>query len=67
MIVIKLDDLIWENKTTAGAIAKATGLGSSTISKLRNSKNINININTLNKLCKHFNCKLTDLIDYLPD
>lgn len=66
MIVIKLDDLIWERKTTAGAIAKATGLGNSTISKLRNSKNTNVSINTLDKLCKYFDCKLTDLIDYIP-
>lgn len=66
MIVIKLDDLIWERKTNAGAIAKATGLGRSTISKLRNSKNANISISTLDKLCKYFNCKLTDLIDYIP-
>jgi putative transcriptional regulator len=66
MIVIKLDDLIWERRTTADAIAKATGLGSTTISKLRNSKNVNININTLDKLCKYFDCKLTDLIDYIP-
>ena len=66
MIIIKLDDLIWERRTTAKDIAKATGIGSSTISKLRNSKNTNISINTLDKLCKYFNCKLTDIIDYLP-
>ena len=66
MIVIKLDDLIWEKRTTAEAIAKETGLGSSTISKLRNSKNVNININTLDKLCRYFGCKLTDIIDYIP-
>lgn len=66
MIVIKLDDLIWEKRTTAENIAKETGLGSSTILKLRNSKNVNININTLDKLCKYFDCKLTDLIDYIP-
>ncbi len=66
MIVIKLDDLIWQRKTTAKEIAKATGLGCATISKLRNSKNTNININTLDKLCEYFNCKLTDLIDYVP-
>ena len=67
MIVIKLDDLIWERKTTAKAIVKATGIGSSTISKLRNSKNTNISINTLDKLCKYFDCQLTDLIDYTKD
>lgn len=67
MIIIKLDDLIWERRTTAKAVAKATGLGGSTISKLRNSKNANININTLDKLCTYFDCKLTDLIDYIPE
>ncbi|MBO6273262.1 helix-turn-helix transcriptional regulator [bacterium] len=66
MIVFKLDDLIWERRVTAKDIAEATGLGSSTISKLRNSKNVNINTNTLDKLCKYFNCKLTDIIDYVP-
>lgn len=66
MIVIKLDDLIWERKTTAKAISKETGIGCATISKLRNSKNANINLNTIDKLCTYFNCKLTDLIDYVP-
>lgn len=66
MIVIKLDDLMWQRRTTAEAIAKATGLGSTTISKLRNSKSVNINVHTLDKLCKFFNCKLTDLIDFVP-
>lgn len=66
MIVIKLDDLMWQRRTTAEAIAKATGLGSTTISKLRNSKSVNISIHTLDKLCKYFDCKLTDLIDFVP-
>ncbi len=67
MIIIKLDDLIWQNKTTAEEISKQTGLGSSTISKLRNSKNLNISLNTINKLCKYFNCKVSDLLEYMPD
>ena len=67
MIVIKLDDLMWERRITAKAIAKATGIGSSTISKLRNSKNTNISISTLDKLCKYFDCKLTDIIEYFPE
>ena len=52
MIIFKLDDLIWQNRTTAEAVAKATGIGKSTISKFRNSKNVNISINTLNSLYK---------------
>lgn len=67
MIVIKLDDLIWQHRTTAGKISKETGLGSATISKLRNSKNSNISLNTVNKLCKYFNCKVSDIFEYIPD
>lgn len=67
MIVIKLDDLIWQHRTTAEDIVKQTGLGSSTISKLRNSKNSNISLNTVNKLCKYFNCNVADLLEYIPD
>ena len=67
MIIFKLDDLIWERRATAKDIAKATGLGSSTLSKLRNSKSVNINTNTLNQLCKYFDCKVSDLIEYIPD
>lgn len=67
MIILKLDDLIWQHRTTAEEITKATGLGKSTISKFRNSKNANLNVNTLNKLCKYFKCKIQDLIEYIPD
>ncbi len=67
MIIIKLDDLIWRNRTTAGEIAKATGLGTTTISKLRNSKNTNISINTIDKLCEYFNCNVSDLMEHVSN
>ncbi len=67
MIYVKLDDLIWQHRTSAEDIVKQTGLGSSTISKLRNSKNKNISLNTLNKLCGYFNCAISDLLEYTPD
>ena len=64
---MKLNDLIWQHRTSAEDIAKQTELGSSTISKLRNSKNKNISLNTLNKLCSYFNCTISDLFEYTPD
>ena len=67
MIVIKLDDLIWRNRTTAEEIAKATGLGTTTISKLRNSKNSNISLNTIDKLCEYFNCSISDLMEHVSN
>ena len=67
MIVFKLDDLIWQHRTTAEDIFQKTGLGKSTISTIRNGKNINISIRTLDKLCKYFGCNLEELIEYVPD
>jgi putative transcriptional regulator len=67
MIIFKLDDLMWRNKTTAEDIFQKTGIGKSTISTIRNNKNINISKRTLNKLCKYFNCSISDLIEYIPE
>ena len=67
MIIFKLDDLIWQPRTTAEDIFQKTGIGQSTLSTIRNNKNINISIHTLNKLCKYFNCKISDLLEYIPD
>ena len=67
MIVFKLDDLIWQHRTTAEDINNKTCIGKSTLSTIRNNKNINISVHTLNKLCKYFDCKISDLIEYIPD
>ena len=64
MIEIKLDDLIWQYRVTAEQIAKETGLSKNTISKMRNSKNSNISISTLDKLCEYFECDVCDLLSY---
>lgn len=67
MIEFKLDDLIWQYRTNAKEISKATGLSTNTLSKLRNSKSANIGIKTIDKLCEYFDCKVSDLFEYVPD
>lgn len=67
MIIFKLDDLIWENRTTAEDIFQKTGIGKSTLSTLRNGKNLNVSLRTLDRLCKYFNCKVSDIIEYVED
>lgn len=67
MIIFKLDDLIWQHRTTADDIFRRTGIGKSTLSTIRNNKNINISIHTLNKLCQYFKCNISDLIEYIPE
>ena len=67
MIVYKLDDLLWQHRKTAEEVKEATGIGASTLSNIRTGKNINISIHTLDKLCKFFNCKVGDILEYTPD
>ena len=67
MIEFKLDDLIWMKRTTAQEVHKATGISCATLSNMRTGKNLNVSINTLDLLCKYFNCKVGDIIEYTPD
>lgn len=67
MIIFKLDDLIWEHRTTAEDIFQKTGIGKSTLSTIRNGKNLNVSLRTLDRLCKYFKCKVSDIIEYVED
>lgn len=67
MIEFKLDDLIWQHRTTAEEVRKATGISSATLSNIRTGKNKNVSINTLNLLCRYFKCKVSDIIEYKED
>ncbi len=67
MIIFKLDDLIWKNRTTAEDVYQKTGIGKSTLSTIRNGKNLNISLKTLDRLCKYFNCKISDILEYVED
>lgn len=67
MIDFKLDDLIWMNRTTAEEVHKSTGISNSTLSNMRTGKNKNVSVNTLNLLCRHFNCSVSDILEYTPE
>ena len=67
MIEFKLDDLLWEHRKRAEEVRMATGISASTLSNIRNGKNVNISVKTLDKLCKFFHCKVSDILEYIPD
>ena len=67
MIIFKLDDLIWEHRTTAEDVYQKTGIGKSTLSTIRNGKNLNISLKTLDRLCKYFKCRVSDILEYVED
>ena len=67
MINCKLDDLIWQNRTSAKDIAQATGISTNTLSRLKNNKNTAYEARTISLICKYFNCQVGDLLEYIPD
>lgn len=50
------------NKTT---FAKEVGISSNTLAKL--SKNENVNMSILIKICRYFNCTINDILDIIPE
>lgn len=67
MIKIHLRELMWEKDITAVTLSKATGISRATISDINRRKRVNLELDTVDKLCNFLGCKLTDLIEYTPD
>lgn len=67
MIVCKLDDLIWQHRTSAKDIHLKTGISESALSNLRNNNTTRYDANTLDLLCKYFDCKISDLLEFEKD
>lgn len=64
MITCKLDDLIWQYRTSAKDIHLKTGISENTLSNLRNNNTKRYDANTLDLLCKYFDCKVSDLLEF---
>ena len=67
MLKNHLSKLIGEKRYTIVEVSRKTGLTTSTISNLYNDKVKRLDFDTLEKLCKLFNCQPNDLFEYIPD
>lgn len=54
-----------DKKMTKEDLKKATGMSSATIAKL--GKNENINMTSLDKICEVLECKVEDVIEFIPE
>ncbi|WP_084154309.1 helix-turn-helix domain-containing protein [Citrifermentans bremense] len=54
-------------RTTLGAIAEATGIKQPTLSRIAGTRGYNTTTDNIDKLCKHFDCQVGDLMEYVPD
>ena len=66
MIKIHLSRLMGENKETLADVIRATGLARNTVAGLYHETTARIDLDTLNALCKHYECTVADLLEYVP-
>ena len=67
MLKNHLSKLMGEKRYTIVEVSRKTGLTATTISNLYNDKVKRLDFDTLEKLCKLFNCQPNDLFEYIPD
>lgn len=74
MIKIKLKQLLEEQNKTMYWLSKNTGIRPNTISQWVNNEELiedkkvkEINVETLDKICKVLNCRVEDILEYVED
>lgn len=54
-------------KITQDEIAQATGIHRTTLSKIAGQRGYNTTTHNIDKLCRYLECKVEDLMQYVPD
>lgn len=67
MIKMKLHLLMAEKRMSQKDVSQKTGIHTPTINKYFHDTYQRIDKEHIEKLCKLFNCKVQDLIEYIPD
>lgn len=67
MIRMKLHIRLAEKRITQKELSEKTGIGKNTISRYYNDTFEKIDKEHLDILCKFFNCKVEDLIEYVDE
>lgn len=73
MIRFRLKELILNEefksgkRITLGSIAQATGIKQPTLSKISGTRGYNTTTDNVDKLCRYFGSKVSDIIEYVPD
>ncbi len=73
MLRFRLKELIAEKefqegrRVTVGEIAEQTGIARNTLSRILNQPGWNARTEHLDKLCAYFDCRIEELVEYVPD
>lgn len=64
MLKCHLSSLMGQKKVNISQVARATGLNRSTVSHLYHETAVRVELEALDRLCRHFNCGVGDLLEY---
>jgi len=67
MIKIRLSRVMGEKRISIAELSRMTKLHRNGITKIYNEETDGIKFETLNIICNALNCKLEDIIEYIPD
>lgn len=67
MIRCHLARLMGEHKMNIADVARETGLNRNTVTLLYKETAQRIELDALDKLCKLFQCEVSELLEFLPD
>jgi len=64
-----LDDKVFEKKEkiTLNQVSDETGISRATLNRIANTPGYNTNTDTLNSLCKYFECTPGELMEYVQE
>ena len=67
MIKIHLSRLMGEHKEKLADLIRSTGLARNTVAGLYRETTARIDLDTLNALCRHYDCSVSELLEFVPD
>lgn len=73
MIRIRLKEMIAEKEFREGRrilvqeVSVGANINRTTLSKIQHQRGFNTSLETINALCRYFECKVEDILEYVPD
>lgn len=67
MILNKLSEIMGRKRIKMSELARMTGLARSTIFEFYYDKTKVVKLDTLNKFCWALECRVEDILEYVPD
>ena len=67
MNIVNLFKVKWNKRYTGKELAEASGLSTTTITKLMKGEHVDLKLSTLEKIAKFLKCSVKDILEEVPD